>query len=1047
MDFFRDDKDEVPVVVRDRRHKVDKQGTTFECFKRKTTFQVIRNFYFNTKTCFYSSRLVHSLDPCLHYNSHDDPHRSALFQPESTDKENCDHQMKEGWYVFNGGNDTIPNHCVTKYHCGTKFPVWMKGQLPSVRDGVVNRHGCIALTHSTNVLCCEIVLDMKVKNCGSFYVYYLKPTPFCPAAYCAGETYTCNVGNSGGQCKDLYPKMTSFPVLRKPEIVLNTTVRFPCDVQYPPGQPDVGFEVTWTVDGQTLVDPDTGTLIVEHLTGDSRTVYLDYNKLKGNFGKTLKCRVRSYYTNTTIIKSDSITSDGYYCGIKVLTEKIVVDEKGPEKTVQVESTIPVPCNTAHIDECKISFSVDTHTKDAMFSTCSYDIKLDPVTGRYLGSFKVTATKDFVSDGTQTHEVSFKPIVDFNHPVWMGYNVHPIHVTTVSSEHGHCNAHGDPHVIGMDHKRNTNVYVTGEMTLYECKSASNPLQVQVKTWPCGNYHPCICALVAREGNDAVQIDMCERRRNKHAVPEVTILSERGLNGTTLSRDQSGKSFFINFPSGARVFASTYVLSPHGHPHEKDGMINVDIQAPPDNKGCGQGICGLWNDNPNDDLVGADGRHYSHKQVTEFANTWRVKSSERLFNQILSYQPFYSTQHTYCTCSNGRVDCTKKSKNPNKNNCNGKCKSVRASKLNRHRYRRYSDDDLDGEEAVDDVITQKRENFNYKPRDVFPTGTGINETQAKKVCVDGLGKSTLYTRCHHEPGMNITALIDSCMEDVKASGSDLFLVTQMAAFDSWCQNEAMKNISNYKKSPDGDLIPPLDVTDHVCPNQCSQRGTCLFGQCKCAPGYTAVDCSVKSNEPPNIVRIRGDGLCDIRKRFCVRTNVLAENIMETEKMTCRFQPLTGSGTLKIVPAELVSAWEILCPVPVHYDAHTGRTLQQYNVSISLDNTTFSNEQTYTVYDSVCQQCDVTGQCLFKKDACLIDGNCFQSGYLNEQHNKVCNPSQSQYQWSSPELDHYTAISFGCQCQHEQSSYNCACCRNGGCQCPRNPNKCGNCHHLDC
>lgn len=66
------------------------------------------------------------------------------------------------------------------------------------------------------------------------------------------------------------------------------------------------------------------------------------------------------------------------------------------------------------------------------------------------------------------------------------------------------------------------------------------------------------------------------------------------------------------------------------------MDVDIQAPPDNKGCGQGICGLWNDNPHDDLLGADGKHYSNHQVTEFANTWRVKPSESLFNQVLTYQ---------------------------------------------------------------------------------------------------------------------------------------------------------------------------------------------------------------------------------------------------------------------------------------------------------------------------------------------------------------------------------------------------------------------------
>lgn len=84
--------------------------------------------------------------------------------------------------------------------------------------------------------------------------------------------------------------MTDFPVLGKPEVVRNSTVRFPCEVQYPLGQPGVGFEVTWTVDGHTLVDPSNGVIIVNHLTGDSRTAYLDYNMLKGNLGKTVSNR-------------------------------------------------------------------------------------------------------------------------------------------------------------------------------------------------------------------------------------------------------------------------------------------------------------------------------------------------------------------------------------------------------------------------------------------------------------------------------------------------------------------------------------------------------------------------------------------------------------------------------------------------------------------------------------------------------------------------------------------------------------------------------------
>ena len=87
--------------------------------------------------------------------------------------------------------------------------------------------------------------------------------------------------------------MTDFPVLGKPEVVQNSTVRFPCEVQYPLGQPNVGFEVTWTVDGQTLVDPVKGDKIVQHLTGDSRTTYLDYTLLKGQLGKTVGSLISS----------------------------------------------------------------------------------------------------------------------------------------------------------------------------------------------------------------------------------------------------------------------------------------------------------------------------------------------------------------------------------------------------------------------------------------------------------------------------------------------------------------------------------------------------------------------------------------------------------------------------------------------------------------------------------------------------------------------------------------------------------------------------------
>lgn len=59
-------------------------------------------------------------------------------------------------------------------------------------------------------------------------------------------------------------------------------------------------------------------------------------------------------------------------------------------------------------------------------------------------------------------------------------------------------------------------------------------------------------------------------------------------------------------------------------------------------------------------------------------------------------------------------------------------------------------------------------------MFPTTTGLTEDEARGICQTGLSKATLYTRCHDEPGMNLTALVDSCMEDVKVDVP--YIVTQ-------------------------------------------------------------------------------------------------------------------------------------------------------------------------------------------------------------------------------------------------------------------------------
>lgn len=124
-------------------------------------------------------------DPCTNHGVLAEPHRSAAFEPSNTDHLICDSGLHAGWYRF-GKNQEMPTSCVPKYRCGTNAPAWLMGTLPTVADGEVSRIACVNFG-DPNSQCCDLKLNIKVKNCGTFNVYYLMRVPGCSIAYCAGN--------------------------------------------------------------------------------------------------------------------------------------------------------------------------------------------------------------------------------------------------------------------------------------------------------------------------------------------------------------------------------------------------------------------------------------------------------------------------------------------------------------------------------------------------------------------------------------------------------------------------------------------------------------------------------------------------------------------------------------------------------------------------------------------------------------------------------------------------------------------------------------------
>ena len=94
----------------------------------------------------------------------------------------CDSDLAEGWYRFINGK-RMSEQCAKGHACNTDNPGWLVGGHPSVSAGRVTRQVCFGGKSSSSCVC-SFDTYITVRNCGSFYVYKLKPTPSCYLRYC-----------------------------------------------------------------------------------------------------------------------------------------------------------------------------------------------------------------------------------------------------------------------------------------------------------------------------------------------------------------------------------------------------------------------------------------------------------------------------------------------------------------------------------------------------------------------------------------------------------------------------------------------------------------------------------------------------------------------------------------------------------------------------------------------------------------------------------------------------------------------------------------------
>ena len=116
----------------------------------------------------------------------------------------------------------------------------------------------------------------------------------------------------------------------------------------------------------------------------------------------------------------------------------------------------------------------------------------------------------------------------------------------------------------------------------------------------------------------------------------------------------------------------------------------------------------------------------------------------------------------------------------------------------------------------------------------------------------------------------------------------------------------------------LLPPQEILDTLCLNDCSGSGQCSKGVCLCAAGRTGADCGVSvaevtipsqplfdetklsqfvPSQGPRVASLENHGLCDVRVRPC-RSNgqnlqkLLLDSLFHKELRDICFAPLANS-----------------------------------------------------------------------------------------------------------------------------------------------------------
>ncbi|CAC5420227.1 unnamed protein product [Mytilus coruscus] len=132
-----------------------------------------------------------TVDPCNDFNLVQYPNRRAATRILNFGEETAisDDFFDNGWYrVEKSTCEKMPTSAPGPFHCGTWYPIWLNGQLPTAKGEQIRQTMCMqSFTHK-----CLYSWDVDIKLCdGDYFVYNLTTSTTPLSGYCFGTLEMC----------------------------------------------------------------------------------------------------------------------------------------------------------------------------------------------------------------------------------------------------------------------------------------------------------------------------------------------------------------------------------------------------------------------------------------------------------------------------------------------------------------------------------------------------------------------------------------------------------------------------------------------------------------------------------------------------------------------------------------------------------------------------------------------------------------------------------------------------------------------------------------